>query len=479
MAISLVVLSSCKDFLDVTPTNQAASATCISDAADAQVMLNGLFNAMTTSNFYGRNFILYGDAKSGNVTIQSNGRGYDYMFAYNHSATNYSMSGFWSSGYNMIMLCNNIIDGCAPLNDAAAKEVSAQAQTIRAMIHYDLCRLYGKCYNDNKDSYGIPIVSETVPAGAQPLRNTVSEVYKFVIEQLDACAGSLSKKAKDGFINYYANRVIKARALMDMENYSEALAVAEDIINNGPYSIYGPDEWADSWGSEFGDESIFELAMCVNEGDLGSSSLGPQFVIGASKGADSGENQIFMASNYYLDLLGEDPDDVRWEMMGLDQIGYDKKWDRIGSCYKYYGTVDRKGDGKASSTAVNIKLMRLSEVVLIAAEAALMEGDADAAADYLDMVRSNRCTLAPISADDITIADILNEKRKEFYSEGIHFWDVIRTNSAIHMDDDTPDVKVTTRTSDFDRSFYKCILPMYQAEMNANPGLKAQQNPGY
>ena len=47
------------------------------------------------------------------------------------------------------------------------------------------------------------------------------------------------------------------------------------------------------------------------------------------------------------------------------------------------------------------------------------------------------------------------------------------------MDDETPDVKVTDRESVLDRSFYKCILPIDKDEINANPGLGAQQNPGY
>lgn len=478
LAAFALVLSSCADFLDVTPTNQAAASSSIMNEADAKVMLNGLYDALTSSNFYGRNFILYGDAKSGDLTIQSNGRGYDYMFAYSHSVSNYSMSGFWTTGYNVIMLCNNIIENIDRLIEEGTTGLDsyrAQALTIRAMVHYDLCRLYGKCYNDDKSSYGIPIADKTVPAGAQLLRNSVEEVYNVVIRDLDDAAPGLSKKRTNGFVNYYANRALKARAMMDMQNYAAALSLAEEIIGSKVYSLYENDEWVESWGSQFGDESIFELGMNVNEGDLGNTGcLGAQYILGGGNGRN---NQIYMASQAWLQLMSEDLDDVRWGVMGLDQVGEHDGVERMGSCYKYYGGLSMKGDGKASSSAVNIKLIRLSEIYLIAAEAAARSNSMSKAAEYYNAIHKRSPKLVPVNT--VTPEMVLAEKNKELFGEGLRFWDLIRTNATIVMDDTTPDVKVTTRETSFNRSFYKCILPIYNGELNANPGLKGQQNPGY
>lgn len=497
--VGLLACTSCKDFLDVKPTNQADASQSITSPRDAKVMLNGLYNAMTTSSFYGRNFILYGDAKGGDLTIQSNGRGYDYMFAYKHYANSYSMSGFWSTGYNMIMLCNNIIEciDAIPAEDPdkASGEYDSyygQAMTIRAMIHYDLCRLYGKCYNDNKASYGVPVVLKSLTADAQPLRESVENVYKAVIEDLDKAAGYLEDDtdAKVGYMNYYTNRAIKARVCMDMENWSEALALADMIIDSNEYKLYDQTNWADSWAKQGGSESIFELAMCVNEGDLGTTScIGAQYVLGGGNGRN---NQIFMASHYWIDLMGDYAagNDVRWDVMGIDQIDEDniaaaKPGEevklRMGSCWKYLGGLAGSGDGKASSSAVNVKLIRLSEMYFIAAEAALMNGDKKTAALYLNEIANNRykINVPDISEANITRQMILDEKDKEFLGEGLRFWDLIRTNSTIYMDDETPDVKVTDRESVLDRSFYKCILPIDKDEINANPGLGTQQNPGY
>ncbi len=38
-------------------------------------MINGLMRNMTNANYYGRNFVMYGDAKGGDLTVFSQGRG--------------------------------------------------------------------------------------------------------------------------------------------------------------------------------------------------------------------------------------------------------------------------------------------------------------------------------------------------------------------------------------------------------------------
>src|SRR6187399_3012396 len=85
-ALLLLGFISCKkEFLDVKPTNFGDAATAIQTAADAKVMINGLMNKMTSSSYYGRNFILYGDVKGGDLTIYSQGRGLDAMYTFNQS----------------------------------------------------------------------------------------------------------------------------------------------------------------------------------------------------------------------------------------------------------------------------------------------------------------------------------------------------------------------------------------------------------
>ena len=75
-ALTLVTFS-CEDFLDKEPTNQGDSENAIQSLRDAEVAMNGIIRKMTSSSYYGRNFILYGDVKGGDLGIASQGRGYD------------------------------------------------------------------------------------------------------------------------------------------------------------------------------------------------------------------------------------------------------------------------------------------------------------------------------------------------------------------------------------------------------------------
>jgi len=77
VVLSLFAFTSCNDFLDMKPTNSVDSEGSISTARDAEVAINGLVREMLSTSLYGRNILLYADAKGGDYTVVSNGRGSD------------------------------------------------------------------------------------------------------------------------------------------------------------------------------------------------------------------------------------------------------------------------------------------------------------------------------------------------------------------------------------------------------------------
>jgi len=216
----------------------------------------------------------------------------------------------------------------------------------------------------------------------------------------------------------------------------------------------------------YGTESIYELGINEGEADLGTASLGYYLMR-----RTGGQGGMFYASDYYLNRMKEDNNDVRWAILGRDESSAT----RMGAVYKNLGSVNTNtslplnslGDkGNTNNTAVNIKVIRLSEIYLIAAEAALKKPSADPA--------KSAELLNAISKDAI-----LNEKSKELFGEGHRYWDMIRLNKKITFNDDFQGLTIKTRPKEIDRTFEKYILPIPQSEINANPTLKEQQNPGY
>ena len=300
----ILMLASCENFLDMAPTNQADSSTCLTSAQDAQVMLNGLIYNLTSANYYGRNFLLYGDAKGGDMTIYTGGNPGDALYYFNHSASSGSYSGFWSTGYFCLLQANNIINNIEKMKaDGSAENLDA-AEKLQ--------------------------------------RDPVEKAYTQILADLNEAAPLLSKRASRGYVNYYANQMILGKVHQYMGNQSAALTAFENVINSNVYSLYTPNNWVASWTGEFGSESILEFGIYPSERDLGTGSLGCYYM---RKGHINAANGNFYASKYWMDIMS--PNDVRWGVMDWDHYHNDssvsaniKARSDYGKdcCYKYSGS---------------------------------------------------------------------------------------------------------------------------------------------
>lgn len=483
----VLTFASCQGFLDMAPTNQADSSTCLTSVHDAQVMLNGLIYKMSSSSYYGRNFMLYGDAKGGDMTIYTGGNPGDALYYFNHSASSSSYWSFWSTGYNCLLQANNIINNIKKMQNEATTEnfddILGQALTIRALIHFDLVRLYGKPYNMDKNSDGITVVTEQVDASAKLLRDPVEKAYTQILADLNEAAPLLSKSVARGYFNYYANQMLLGKVYQYMDNQSAALTCFENVINSGKYALYTPANWVASWSREFGSESILEIAIYPSEGDLGTGSLGCYYM---RKGHINAANGNFNASKYWMDLMGEN--DVRWGIMAYGhyygdtsqdpriqaRAAYGKDW-----CYKYAGSTTLAGDkGSSNFTAVNIKVFRLSEAYLLAAEAALGSNKAKAA-EYLNAIAQRNPDYTPWTSATVNADAVYNEYRREFLCEGKLFFEACRLNKTITFEDNAyyGSTVSSRRGLTIDRSNNLCRLPVSIDEIHTNPDI--QQNPGY
>ena len=119
------------------------------------------------------------------------------------------------------------------------------------------------------------------------------------------------------------------------------------------------------------------------------------------------------------------------------------------------------------------KVLRLSDIYLIAAEASLPSSEADALL-YANFVTSRRGA-APIASTGSTLfEDIINERRKELAFEGDRYLDLNRLKRPVVRSTNYPAAARTISYNDFRR-----LLPIPQGELDANENIRGQQNPGW
>jgi hypothetical protein len=100
---------------------------------------------------------------------------------------------------------------------------------------------------------------------------------------------------------------------------------------------------------------------------------------------------------------------------------------------KAYGSPDMRAKYTKDCYWINIRMIRYSDVLLMAAEAANEQGDPVAAKGYLEQVRArarggNNAVLPEVTVTDQTLlrAAIKHERRVELAMEWDRFYDLVR-----------------------------------------------------
>jgi len=120
-------------------------------------------------------------------------------------------------------------------------------------------------------------------------------------------------------------------------------------------------------------------------------------------------------------------------------------------------------------------MLRFSEVVLSAAEAAFNAGNKDKAAKYLNEIIKNRTSdeSKQVSAADITADRIYIERRKELVGEGQRWFDALRRGETItrytSVEDRGWHDVLTQRARSYNRESKYALPPIPQYEIDANP----------
>jgi hypothetical protein len=459
LAASLVLGGCKKDFLVQTPANALTPEQALSDAGGLQNALNGVYSDLRSVSLYGRDLTVMGDLIGDNAYVETKNSGrYLNQYQYNVTVNDGVPADIWTAAYTGILRANQIID--TKVTGTGVDAIKAEAYALRGLLYFDLVKVFATAYTVDPNALGVPIVLHYDPYNL-PSRNKVSEVYAQIISDLKAGfegAGAYTNSAR---LSKYAIEGLLAKAYLYMGDNANAKTAAVDVINSGGFTLVPGANYKSYWANPAFStnkiETLFEVDADVINNN-GFDDLGGIYI--------NGYQDLYATSTLYSQYSATDA----------------RKSVLIESTAKN-GTpavLNDKYPNATNGDRDNIKVLRLSEVYLIAAEASLTSNESDARTYLNALVAQRDPGKVYTSTGSTLLADIVNERRKELAFEGDRLFDLNRLNWTINRTVDVGAIPIATYNAvTIPPTDGRRIAPIPQSEIQANPNIAGQQNPAY
>ena len=163
----LFISFGCSDWLDVKPSDRVAEEMAFSTVAGFRQALNGIYVEMNNESLYGASLtcemveIL---AQRYDVN-QENTAAYAFsQYDYTSASVEAKLQSTWGTAYNLIANANLLIKNCEEHREVLSDEyhdiIKGEALGLRAMLHFDLFRLFGPVYATDSTMEAIPYYEE-------------------------------------------------------------------------------------------------------------------------------------------------------------------------------------------------------------------------------------------------------------------------------------------------------------------------------
>ena len=415
-------MASCSDWLDVTPNTDVPAKELFTTENGFQSALAGLYITMTEENTYGKNLSfglveqlaqMYDKLPDGTTDRNS-------VYIYDRETSgSYNTKGVlanvWQSQYHTIANTNNLLKWCdingdAVLVDTVTRDmIRGEALALRAFLHFDLLRGWGPVdYAGNVQAREMKCIPYRTVAdhSKQPLlpakdvvENIISdlkEAREYLVHEkdIDLSDPTCSRHFR---MNYHAVNAMLARVYNYAGEKDSAAMYARMVIDECGLTL----ESGNDNDPILSTEVIFGLSMHELE-----DNLSDYFAVGEKINTKYYLN--IQTLNSIFETVGTESEDMRAKGTAFhrnNELQY-------AISLKYI-----ENDNEM------IPLIRLPEMYYIACEAS---EDSEDAAAYVNSVRNKRgiskAKDVACDTDELRIAALNKEYRKEFYAEGQYFW---------------------------------------------------------
>jgi hypothetical protein len=389
--------------------------------------------------------------------------------------------------------------------------MKAQALTIRAYLHLRLLSYFSPDMKNDNALAAVLADHVFLQAEKQNAISTNGQFYSFIHNDLNNAIAIFAANPSVSVTNIMANTVfakgLKARAFDYKGDYTNAELWADQVISTSGLTLANPAQYKQMFFSETNaSEVIFKMKRMANQNTQDFNlhnawcSIRPNLTGSPIYEVGRSLHNILNPTNLPASTLSTAISDVRANTIIAPSSVVDPNYATSADYRNTDKLIIQKHGGVATGSATwataasnannnDIKVMRLSEMYLIKAEARAFANDYPGAAAAVQAIRLARNSVAPAMPVYATAtaawAGILKERRIEFAFEGYRYIDIKRLGNLAGMGIDRDPADYTSSSANYPAanpsnmplSSYKWTLPVPTSELNVNSGI--QQNPGY
>ncbi len=464
LCLLTLVATSCNKFLDLNPKSEVINEDMFATTKGCEDALIAIYSQLGEEQLYGKDMLwAVPEVLAQNFRyIEGSGSIFTAITEYRYNDAKSTIDDMWLKTYEVISWINNAIINIEPKSEADYPMKSlylGELYGMRAFLHLDMARLFAPHVERNGSSTGIPYVT-TYSYEATEF-STVSETYDMIVADLLKAQELLAEdveyvafpreiaedddnydewtasanfiKHRETHMNIYAVTATLARAYWTMGEYAKAKVEAEKVINSGKFPLASRDRVPTMLGGALSiTETIFGVYSTrfyeTMKKYLADYRMDSFRVYSDNQAAydsyldvyskDLSTNASFdVRQNWFSMVLGNDDPEFNGCMKMVDKERFNNEEVGLSDAFKPIDPLAVEG----------FSILRIPEMYYISADGYLKEGNTALAEERINTVINSRgLTKLSERVPAITLTEevIYNERWKEYFGEGVRWFDM-------------------------------------------------------